>query len=119
MGASFDPEIDKEQLANELHKTYRKPPVLLKVKVPFKDHTWSSDLVVMPKENQGRNGKYKYIMTVLDLYTRFAWAVPLKDKTGVTITNAFKNIFLHLNVNQNSYGSIVELNITTKHFNPT
>ena len=60
LGAGLlDPEIDREQLANELHKPYRKPPVLLKVKVPFKDHTWSADLVIMPPEFQVRNGKYK------------------------------------------------------------
>jgi hypothetical protein len=46
LGVGLDPEINREKLADELHKTYRKPPQLLKVKVPHKDHTWSSDLVV-------------------------------------------------------------------------
>ena len=51
----------------------------------------------MPKENQGRNGIYKYIITILDLYTRYAWAIPLKDKTGITITNVFQKIFKEYN----------------------
>ena len=41
----------------------------------------------MPQEND-----YKYILTVLDGYTRYAWCVPLKDKKGETVAIAFKNI---------------------------
>ena len=41
----------------------------------------------MPIENN-----YKYILTVLDGYTRYAWCVPLKDKKGETVSNAFKEI---------------------------
>ena len=47
----------------------------------------------MPSEFQGRNGKYKNILTVLDLYTRYAWAVPLKTKTGEEVKDAFEKIF--------------------------
>ena len=35
---------------------------------------------------------YKYILTVLDGYTRYAWCVPLKNKKGETVANAFKDI---------------------------
>lgn len=42
----------------------------------------------MPKEQD-----YKYILTVIDLYTRYAWAVPLKNKTGITVREAFEKIF--------------------------
>ena len=45
----------------------------------------------MPGED-GRHGPYKYILTVLDGYTRYAWAVLLKHKDGLTVSNAFKEI---------------------------
>ena len=35
---------------------------------------------------------FKYILTVLDGYTRYAWCVPLKNKKGETVANAFKDI---------------------------
>ena len=35
---------------------------------------------------------YKYVLTILDGYTRYAWAVPLKHKDAVTVANAFKQI---------------------------
>ena len=85
--------VNSEQLADELHKPYRKPPMLLKVKVFGKDEIWSCDLVEMPHEYLGRGGKYKYILTVIDLYTRYAWSIALRDKTGNTVKEAFEKIF--------------------------
>ena len=41
----------------------------------------------MPPEDD-----YKYILTVMDGCTRYAWCVPLKDKSGETVANAFKEI---------------------------
>ena len=73
--------------ADELHHEFRKPSYLLKVKVYDKDDIWSADLVEMPKE-----GKFKYILTVIDLYTRYAWAIPLPDKRGQTVAKAFQEI---------------------------
>ena len=40
------------------------------------------------------NKGYKYILTVIDVYSKYAWAVPLKDKKGETVTEAFKRITL-------------------------
>jgi hypothetical protein len=93
LGIGLNGETNKQRLADELHKPYRKPPMLLKVKVFGKDEIWSCDLVEMPIENLGRGGKYKYILTVIDLYTRYAWAIPLRDKTGNTVKEAFRKIF--------------------------
>jgi transposase InsO family protein len=93
LGLGLDPENDREKLALKLHKPFRKPAVLLKVKVFAKDDIWSADLVEMPKENLGRLGIYKYILTVIDLYTRYAFAIPLKNKTGSTTREAFEQIF--------------------------
>jgi hypothetical protein len=86
-------EEEKEKLASELHKPFRKPATLLKVKVFAKDDIWAADLVDMPTENQGRNGKFKFILTVIDLYTRYAFAIPLHNKTASEVKNAFENIF--------------------------
>lgn len=74
-------------LADELHHDFRKSKHLLKVKVFAKDDIWSADLIEMPKQ-----GRFKYILTVIDLYTKFAWAVPLTNKTGKLVTEAFQKI---------------------------
>ena len=95
------PKIDSERslkspkewkiLANELHKPFRRPKQLRKIYFRSKDNIWNADLVHMSEED-GRHGPYKYILTVLDRYTRYAWAVPLKHKDGLTVSNAFKEI---------------------------
>ena len=69
-----------------------------KVIVKDKDKIWSADLVEMPPENVGRGGKFKYILTVIDLYTRYAWAFPLRKKTG-NFTKAFEYILKLLREN--------------------
>ena len=39
------------------------------------------------------NDKYKYLLNVIDLFSRYGWIVPLKDKTGTLITSALKSLF--------------------------
>ena len=38
------------------------------------------------------NNNYKFILTVIDIFTEYAWAIPLKNKSGLSITNGFKKI---------------------------
>ena len=55
------------------------------------DNTWTADLVDMQPYSRWNKG-YKYLLTVLDVFSKYAWVVPIKDKNGETITNAFKVI---------------------------
>ena len=75
------------KLSEELHKEYRKPTNFLKVKVFGKDEIWTADLIDLPNERG-----FKYCLTVMDLYTRYAWVKPLKNKTGENVFNAFEKI---------------------------
>jgi integrase-like protein len=94
LGVGLGPEpIQQQKYADEIHKQFIKPRHLLKVQVGEIDDIWSADLVDMPKENLGKLGKYRYILTVIDLYSRYAWAVPLKTKTGSEVKSAFESIF--------------------------
>ena len=56
------------------------------------DDTWSSDLLDMndygPKNNRG----YRYILVVVDNYSKFGWTIPLKNKYAQSITDAFSQI---------------------------
>ena len=80
-------ESKQEKLANELHKQFKRPKQLRKVYFKSKDNIWNADLIIMPQQNG-----FKYILTVMDGYTRYAWTVPLKDKKGETVANAFEEI---------------------------
>ena len=80
--------VSDMRLAAELHKPFRKPPQYSKVSFRSKDNIWNTDLIIVSKPD----ADHKYILTVLDGYTRYAWAIPLKDKKGETVANAFKEI---------------------------
>ena len=43
---------------------------------------------LISKYNKG----IKYLLCIIELFSKYAWVVPLKDKKGVTITNAFQKI---------------------------
>jgi hypothetical protein len=53
------------------------------------DDVWEMDLAdlgSLPKYND----KNKYLLNVIDIFSRYAWSVPLKDKTGTSIMTALK-----------------------------
>ena len=57
----------------------------------YKDETWSADLI--DKSSLSKyNKNYKFILTVIDIFTKNAWAVPLKNKSGLSITYGSKII---------------------------
>ena len=55
----------------------------------YKDETWSADLIDKSSLSN-YNNNYKFILTVIDTLTKYAWAIPLKNKSGLSITNGFK-----------------------------
>ena len=56
----------------------------------YKDNeTWSADLIDKSSLSKYKNN-YKFILTVIDIFTKYAWAIPLKKKSGLSITNGFK-----------------------------
>ena len=38
------------------------------------------------------NQVFRFLLCVIDIFSKYAWVVPLKDKKGITITNAFQKI---------------------------
>ena len=55
------------------------------------DNIWAADLVDMKafaKDNEG----VKYLLTVLDVFSKYGWIAPLKTKTGVEVANALRQI---------------------------
>ena len=64
----------------------------VKVIVNGIDKIWCSDLVEMQQFSKFNKG-YRYLLMVLDLFSKYGWIVPLMDKKGETVTEAFKTIF--------------------------
>ena len=56
------------------------------------DEIWSIDLADMIDYKISNNKVYRYIFIVIDNYSKYLWAIPLKNKYSQTITNEFSNI---------------------------
>ena len=52
---------------------------------------WGADLADMQSLSKYNKGN-KYSLCVIDLVSKYAWVVPLKDNKGVSIVNAFQKI---------------------------
>ena len=79
-------QLAKEVFSPQITKFKRQRIIPL-----YKDETWSADLI--DKSSLSKyNNNYKFILTIIDIFTKYAWALPLKNKSGLSITNGFKTI---------------------------
>lgn len=78
-------------IADELHKPVRKVKNFRTVRADFKDQVWSMDLVDMSEWKDENDGN-KFLLTVVDVFTRFAWARPMKSKSAIDTFAAFISI---------------------------
>ena len=83
-------------LADELHKPIIKKIEKRKVYSQFKDNIWEVDLADMQSLSR-KNKVIKYLLCVIDLYSKYAFVIPLKDKKGISILNAFDKIIKQYN----------------------
>jgi hypothetical protein len=83
-----------EQETYTLHKPKLKKFIRNKVIVAGIDDCWQADLVDVQAISDQNDGN-KYILTCIDVFSKYAWAIPLKNKTGKSITEAFSQIFQH------------------------
>ena len=85
-----------KQLAEELHK-----PIIRKFKQRTvysgsKDNIWGADLADMQLISKFNKG-FRFLLCVVDIFSEYAWAAPLKDKKGVNVVDAFQKILDDLN----------------------
>ena len=78
-------------LADELHQPVIKRFNKRKVYSKFKDNIWGVDLADMQSLSKKNKG-IKYLLCAIDLYSKYAFVISLKDKKGISITNAFDKI---------------------------
>ena len=79
------------QLAEELHKPIIKNFKRRKVYSSFKDNIWGVDLANMQLISKYNKG-IRYFLCVIDLFSRYAWVIPLKNKKGESIIEGFEKI---------------------------
>ena len=97
-GAKFIPQ--NEQLANELHKPIIRKFEKRRVYSTFKDNIWGVDLADMQLLSKYNKG-IRFLFCVIDIFSKYAWVVSLKDKKGISIVKAFQIILKQSNRKSN------------------
>jgi len=92
-------DADKMILAKELHKPVRKKFPKRRIITKGIDDLWAADLVIM-RNYSNENKGYSYIITVIDTFSKFSWALELKKKDGISVSEAFEKI-IKLAISQN------------------
>ena len=80
-----------KQLAKELHKPITRKFKKRKVCSGFRDNIWVADLADMQLISKFNKG-FRFFLCVIDMFSKYAWVVSLKDKKGISIVNAFQKI---------------------------
>ena len=99
------------QLAEELYKPIIRKLKKRKVYSGFKDNIWGADLADMQLISKFNKG-LRFLLCVIDIFSKYAWFVPLKDKKGVSIVNAFQEELKESERKPSKYGLIKEANFT-------
>ena len=81
--------FSNKELAEELYKPIIRKFKKRKVHSPFIDNIWRADLADMQLISK-LNKTIGFLLCVIDIYSKYAWFIPLKDKKGITITNDFQ-----------------------------
>ena len=81
-----------QRLADELHKPITRNFTKRRVISRGIDEIWAADLVEMQKFSRWNKG-LKYLLMVIDVFSKYAWIKPLKDKKTETVVIAFEEIF--------------------------
>ena len=88
--------LQNQQLAKEVHKPIIKKFEKRKVHAAFKDNIWGPDLAdkqLLSRYNKG----IRFLLCVIDIFSKYAWVVHLKDKKGISIVKAFQIILKQSN----------------------
>ena len=82
---------EKKEIAKEIFSPVIKKFDRIKIIPHYKDECWSIDLIDRSSLSK-YNKNYKFIFTIIDNHTQYAWAIPLEDKSGKSTTTAFKRL---------------------------
>ena len=81
-----------DKLADELHRPVVRHFPKRKVYVKAIDQIWAADLIDMQAFAEYNDG-VKYLLSVIDIFSKYGFIVPLKDKSGKSVFDAFIKIF--------------------------
>ena len=87
--------MTQKNIKNFINEIYSKPPkkyyATNKTDVYYIDDTWSLDILDRKDYGTKNNRGYRYVLVIIDNFSKYGWTVPLKNKNSQTIKDSFEN----------------------------
>ena len=81
-----------------INEVYSKGPkkyyTTKKTDVYYIDEIWSLDILDLKDYGPENNRGYRYVLVIIDNFSKFGWTIPLKNKNAITIKVSFENIII-------------------------
>ena len=82
-----------------INEIYSKPPKknydTNKTDVYYIDDIWSLDILDLKEYGSGNNRGYRYVLVIIDNFSKYGWTIPLKNKNAQKIKDSFENILIN------------------------
>ena len=82
-----------------INEIYSKPPkqnyATNKTDVYHIDEIWSLDILDLKDYGAKNNRGYRYVLVIIDNFSKYGWTIPLKNKNAQTINDSFENILIN------------------------
>ena len=92
--------MTQKNINSFINEIYSKPPrknyITNKTDVYYIDDIWSLDILDLKDYGPENNRGYRYILVIIDNFSKYGWTVPLKNRTSLTIKNSFEKILISL-----------------------
>jgi transposase InsO family protein len=108
----------KEAVVNELHKPIRINFKRRRTIIKGLDDLFQIDLIEMLPYS-AQNSSYKYILVVIDSFSKFLWTRPLKSKSAKDVTDAMNHILKNLKGTHHSYPTNLQSDLGKEFYNKT
>ena len=79
----------KKEIAKEIFSPVIRTFKRIQIQTHYKDECWFIDSIDCSSLSK-YNKNYKFVVTIIDNHTKYAWAIPLKDKSGKKYYNCIQ-----------------------------
>ena len=90
--------MTQKNIKKFINEIYSKPPNKYyptnKTDVYYIDDIWSLDIIDLKDYGPENNRGYRYILVIIDNFSKYGWTTPLKNKNAITIKDSFENILI-------------------------
>jgi transposase InsO family protein len=100
-------EFIKNQSAEQVHAQVKAPKAFYPIKAGKIDHIWQADLADISRDAHTNSGM-NWLLCVIDIFTRYSWVIPLKNKEAKTVTAAMQSLLENPNERRNTKENTIE-----------